>query len=118
MAKQPLGSASRLTGLVAKLAETVDSRAGGNPEKSYTAKLLKSGELKCGKKIAEEAAELALAIAAEGRKETASEAADLIFHLLVGLRAKGVTLDMVADALAERRGVSGLAEKASRQTNA
>lgn len=117
MAKQPLGSADRLTGLVAVLASTVDSRAGGNPEKSYTAKLLKSGELRCGKKIAEEAAELALAIAAEGRKETASEAADLIFHLLVGLRAKGVTLDMVADALAERRGVSGLAEKASRQTN-
>ncbi|MEQ8558013.1 MAG: phosphoribosyl-ATP diphosphatase [Henriciella sp.] len=118
MAKQPLGSADRLTGLLAALAETVDSRAGGNPEKSYTAKLLNSGELRCGKKIVEEAGEVALAIAAEGRKETASETADLIFHLLVGLRAKGVTLDMVADALAERRGVSGLAEKASRQTKA
>ena len=49
-----------------------------------------------------------------GRKEVASETADLLFHLLVGLRAKGVSLDMVADALAERRGVSGLAEKAAR----
>lgn len=118
MAKQPLGSATRLSALLGSLAETVDSRAGGNPEKSYTARLLGSGELRCGKKIAEEAAELALAIAAEGRKETASEAADLIFHVLVGLRAKGVPLDMVADALAERRGVSGIAEKASRQTRA
>lgn len=118
MAKQPLGSADRLNALLGSLAATVDSRAGGNPEKSYTAKLLSSGELRCGKKIAEEAAELALAIAAEGRKETASEAADLIFHVLVGLRAKGVPLDMVADALAERRGVSGIAEKASRQTRA
>lgn len=118
MAKQSLGSADRLMDLVSKLAETVDGRAGGNPEKSYTAKLLHAGELRCGKKIAEEAVEVALALAAEGRKETASEAADLIFHLLVGLRAKGVPLDMVADALAERRGVSGLAEKAARQSKA
>ena len=118
MAKQPLGSAERLTGLVAALAETVDSRVGSSPEKSYTAKLLSGGEVRCGKKIVEEAGEVALAIAAEGRKETASEAADLIFHLLVGLRAKGVSLDMVADALAERRGVSGLEEKAARQSRA
>ena len=118
MGKQDLGSADRLTALLSTLARTVDERVDGNPEKSYTARLLKSGELRCGKKIAEEGAELALAIAAEGRRETASEAADLLFHLLVGLRAKGVSLDMVADALAERRGVSGLAEKASRQTRA
>lgn len=118
MAKQPLGPASKLNTLLATLAQTVDSRAGGDPEKSYTAKLLHSGELRCGKKIAEEAAEVALAIAAEGRKETAAEAADLLFHLLVGLRAKGVSLDMVAEALAERRGVSGLAEKAARQSKA
>ncbi|WP_084396288.1 phosphoribosyl-ATP diphosphatase [Henriciella aquimarina] len=118
MAKQDLGSADRLNALLGTLAETVDERAGGDPEKSYTAKLLRAGPVRCGKKIAEEGAELALAIAAESRKEAASEAADLLFHMLVGLRAKGVSLDMVADALAERRGVSGLAEKASRQTKA
>jgi phosphoribosyl-ATP pyrophosphohydrolase len=116
MSKNDLGSAKRLTELVALLASTVDSRVDGNPDKSYTARLLKSGPLRCGKKIAEEGAEVALAIAAEGRKETAAETADLIFHLLVGLRAKGVSLDMVADALTERRGVSGLAEKAARQS--
>lgn len=118
MAKQELGSADRLTALFATLAETVDSRANSNPEKSYTAKLLQAGPVRCGKKIAEEGAELALAIAAESRKDAAAEAADLLFHMLVGLRAKGVPLDMVADALAERRGVSGLAEKAARQTKA
>ena len=118
VAKQELGSSQRLLDLLATLAQTVDSRAHGNPEKSYTAKLLKSGPIRCGKKIAEEGAEVALSIAAETPKDTASETADLLFHLLVGLRAKGVSLDMVADALAERRGVSGLAEKASRQTKA
>lgn len=115
MKKDPLGSTDRLNALLTVLSETVDMRVGGNPEKSYTARLLHSGPVRCGKKIAEEGAELALAIAAEGRKETAEEAADLLFHLLVGLRAKGVTLDMVADALAARRGVSGIAEKAARK---
>lgn len=118
MPKQDLGSATRLNALLAILAETVDSRVDGNPEKSYTARLLQAGPLRCGKKIAEEGAEVALAIAAEGRRETAAETADLLFHLLVGLRAKGVPLDMVADALADRRGVSGIAEKSSRQTKA
>lgn len=118
MAKQELGSARRLTTLLETLAETVDSRVGSDPEKSYTARLLKAGELKCAKKIAEEGAEVALAIAAESRKDVAAETADLLFHLLVGLRARGVPLDMVADALAERRGVSGIAEKAARQTRA
>ena len=113
--KDPLGSPDKLNRLLAELSKTVDSRAGGNPEKSYTARLLHSGPVRCGKKIAEEGAELALAIAAESRKDTAAEAADLLFHMLVGLRAKGVTLDMVADALAERRGVSGIAEKAARK---
>lgn len=115
MKKEALGSADKLATLLGLLSTTVDNRASSNPEKSYTAKLLHSGPVRCGKKIAEEGAELALAIAAEGRRETAEEAADLLFHMLVGLRAKGVSLDMVASALAERRGVSGIVEKANRQ---
>lgn len=118
MPKQELGSPERLMALLSTLAETVDSRVDGNPEKSYTARLLKAGPVRCAKKIAEEGAEVALAIAAESRRDAAAETADLLFHLLVGLRAKGVPLDMVADALAERRGVSGIAEKAARQTKA
>lgn len=113
--KKPLGSANSLNTLLAALSSTVDDRVNSNPEKSYTAKLLHAGPIRCGKKIAEEGAELALAIAAEGKTETAEEAADLLFHMFVGLRIKGVSLDMVADALAERRGVSGIAEKASRK---
>ena len=118
MPKQELGSAQQLNALIAILARTVDERVDSNPDKSYTARLLRSGEIRCAKKIAEEGAEVALAIAAESRKDVAAETADLLFHLLVGLRARGVPLDMVAEALAERRGVSGIAEKAARQTKA
>lgn len=110
----PLGSAAALSALIEQLAATVDTRVGGDPTASYTAKLLAKGPLTCGKKIAEEGAELALALAAQGEAETASEAADLIYHMLVGLRAKGVPLDAVAEALAKRQGLSGLDEKAGR----
>lgn len=115
MTDRPLGSADNLASLIAYLAETVDSRVGGDPKDSYTARLLHKGSLHCGKKIAEEGAELALALAAEGRSESASEAADLIYHMLVGLRSKGVSLDQVANALRKRQGLSGLEEKANRQ---
>ena len=115
MTDKPLGSAEDLSTLIAYLAETVDSRVGGDPKDSYTAKLLQKGSLHCGKKIAEEGAELALALAAEGRSESASEAADLIYHMLVGLRSKGVSLNQVAAALRKRQGLSGLEEKESRE---
>lgn len=114
MSDKPLGDGTGLTSLIAYLAETVDSRVGGDPKDSYTAKLLSKGPLHCGKKIAEEGAELALALAAEGKSESAAEAADLIYHMLVGLRSKGVSLDQVAAALRKRQGISGLEEKAAR----
>ena len=111
----PLGSAEALNLMLTTLSEIVDDKIGGDPAKSYTAKLYGSGPLGCGKKIAEEGAELALALAAQGQEESASEAADLLYHMLVGLRAKGVSLDEVAAALAARQGLSGLEEKARRK---
>ncbi|MDJ0921763.1 MAG: phosphoribosyl-ATP diphosphatase [Henriciella sp.] len=111
-----LGSAMTLSAVIDHLADTIDARVGGDPKSSYTAKLLGEGPLSCGKKIAEEGAELALAMAAQGEAETASEAADLIYHMLVGLRAKGVSLDAVAETLAKRQGLSGLEEKAARNS--
>ena len=115
MTNTPLGSADSLGALIGHLSNTIDSRAGGDPSASYTAKLLSKGPLACGKKIAEEGAELALALAAQGKTESASEAADLIYHMLVGLRSRGVSLEDVATALAARQGISGLAEKAARR---
>ncbi len=117
MSDNPLGSASALGDVLAHLAETIDARAGADPSASYTAKLLAAGPLECGKKIVEEAGELALAITAQGEAEGAAEAADLLYHALVGLRSRGVSLDAVAEALAGRQGISGLAEKAGRETS-
>lgn len=114
MTDTPLGNAHALVDMMGYLAMTIDDRAGEAPDNSYTAKLLAKGPLHCGKKIAEEGAELALALAAQGKTEAASEAADLIYHMMVGLRSKGVSLDEVSDALRERQGISGLDEKASR----
>lgn len=114
MSNTPLGNAHSLMDMIGYLTMTIDARAARGGERSYTQSLLEKGPLHCGKKIAEEGTELALALAAQGETETAAEAADLIYHMLVGLRAKGVSLDQVADALRERQGVSGLDEKASR----
>lgn len=114
MSNTPLGSSQSLMDVISHLATTIDARADGDGERSYTKSLLEKGTLHCGKKIAEEGAELALALAAQGEQESASEAADLLYHMLVGLRAKGVSLDDVSEALKARQGMSGLDEKASR----
>lgn len=93
----------------------VAAKASADPETSYTAQLLGKGVGKCAKKFGEEAVEAALAAVSEGPESLASEAADTLYHLAVLLHAAGVSTDAVADALTKRRGVSGLAEKASRQ---
>ena len=109
-----LGSTTALATILTALARTIDGRVGADPAASYTARLLSEGPLICGKKIADEGAELALALAAQGADETVEEAADLLYHMLVGLRSKAVSLDAVARALAARQGLSGLIEKANR----
>ncbi|MEM6410713.1 MAG: phosphoribosyl-ATP diphosphatase [Pseudomonadota bacterium] len=112
-----LGNPSSFIEAVSKLSETIDSRADADPSSSYTASLLAKGQKKVAQKISEEGSELAIAIVSEGEHEVASEAADLIYHLLVGLRARGVTLEDVATILKARESQSGLAEKASREKN-
>ena len=114
MSDSPLGNAHGLMDMLGYLAMTIDARADGDGERSYTMSLLEKGPLHCGKKIAEEGAELALALAAQGETESAAEAADLLYHILVGLRSKGVSLDQVSAALKARQGLSGLDEKAAR----
>lgn len=92
----------------------VSAKASGDPGESYTARLLDAGPIMCAKKLGEEGVELALAIASGNAGDVANEAADLLYHLAVGLKSAGVTGEDVAAVLAARRGVSGLAEKASR----
>ena len=92
----------------------VHERAAAAAEQSYTRKLLDKGVAHCAKKLGEEAVETALAAVTEDRGRLIAEAADLLYHLLVLLEARGVALAEVEAALAERLGRSGLDEKASR----
>lgn len=111
----PLGDGDKLFEALAELARTIDARAASaSQETSYTAKLLSAGTHKCAKKLGEEAVETAIALVSESNEAVASEAADLLYHLLVALRARGVALSSLGDALASRKGQSGLEEKASR----
>jgi|APTNR8051073442_1049403.scaffolds.fasta_scaffold00426_24 phosphoribosyl-ATP pyrophosphohydrolase len=97
-----------------KLFITIASKRGEDATKSYSASLLQAGPKKCAKKFGEEAVELAIAIVAENKSEVASEAADMLFHFAAAIIAAGVNPDEVSKILAQRRGLSGIDEKASR----
>jgi phosphoribosyl-ATP pyrophosphohydrolase/phosphoribosyl-AMP cyclohydrolase len=104
--------------LLPRLWAELHARKRDTSGRSYTRSLLDAGAAKIGAKIREEADELARAIAGESDERVVSEAADEIYHLLVGLLARGVDLRAVEAELARRFGVSGLAEKASRTPGA
>ena len=114
MSHDPLGPTAYLGDVLKELAKTIDARAGDDPSTSWTAKLLAGGPALAAKKLGEEGVEAALAVASQGDEDVANEAADVIYHLLVALRSRGVALDRVAKVLEDRQGKSGLAEKASR----
>src|SRR5436190_15336230 len=98
-----------------ELAERVKERAAASPDVSYTRKLLDKGVAHCAKKLGEEAVETALAAVTEDRERLIAETADLLYHLLVVLEARGIRLAEVEAALAARTTQSGLDEKASRK---
>lgn len=106
----PKSSAPTLYDLAARVKE----RASASAETSYTRKLLDKGIVHCAKKLGEEAVETALAAVGEDRERVIAETADLLYHLLVVLEARGITLTEVEAALAARMSRSGLDEKASR----
>lgn len=99
---------------LADLAAIVAERARSGDAGSYTAKLLAAGPGKCAKKFGEEAFELAMAAVAEDGRAVTAEAADVLYHLLVLLEARGVPLADVMAELQRRTAQGGLAEKASR----
>lgn len=96
------------------LARTIAARASADPDSSWTARLLAKGPEKCAEKFGEEAVEAIIEAVKGDRAGLTSEAADVLFHLLVMLQSRGVALDDVMAELARRHGTSGLAEKASR----
>jgi phosphoribosyl-ATP pyrophosphohydrolase len=96
------------------LEQRVKARAQASADVSYTRRLLDQGVDQCAKKLGEEAIETVLAAVAEDRDRLIAEAADLIYHLLVVLAARGVAFSDVEAELAKRTRQSGLEEKAGR----
>ena len=96
------------------LEKRVQERAKAGADVSYTRKLIDKGVAHCAKKLGEEAVETVIAAVHEDRDRLIAESADLIYHLLVLLQARGITLAEVEAMLAGRTGKSGLDEKASR----
>lgn len=97
-----------------RLEATIAARRGADPASSYVAKLSAAGRAKIAQKVGEEAVETVIAAMAGDPAKLTSEAADLMFHLLILLADGGVTLADVAAELDRREGVSGLTEKAAR----
>jgi phosphoribosyl-ATP pyrophosphohydrolase/phosphoribosyl-AMP cyclohydrolase len=100
--------------LLASLEEVLEARKKSTGESSYTKSLYDAGPAKIGEKIREEAGELAVALESESDERVVAEAADEVYHLLVGLRLRGIPLRRVLGELERRFGTSGHEEKASR----
>ncbi len=92
----PIGGLARLEQVIAERAATPE------PD-SYTASLLQKGVQRCAQKVGEEGVEVALAAVSGDREQLNNEAADLLYHLLVCLRAAGSDLDQVLAVLSARR---------------
>ncbi len=99
---------------LSRLAATIAARRSADPDTSWVAKLHARGVPVIARKLGEEAVETVVAALSGTREELVGEAADMLFHLLVLLDAKGVSLDEVLAELERREGTSGIAEKASR----
>ena len=100
---------------LADLADIVAERAANaDPASSYTAKLLADGVERCARKFGEEAVEAVIAALGQDDKALTGEAADVLYHLLVLLKARGISLDAVMRELHARTRQSGLQEKAAR----
>jgi len=97
-----------------RLAATIEARKGADPETSWTAKLLAKGPEKCAEKFGEEAVEAIIEAVKGDRAKLTAEAADVLYHLLVMLASRDITLADVLAELERREGVSGIAEKAAR----
>lgn len=98
-----------------ELEQRIALRAAASPDESYTAKLISRGIAKTSQKLGEEATEAVIAAVTGNREELVKESADVLYHLLVVLRASGVPLAEVMQELDTRTAQSGLAEKAARK---
>jgi phosphoribosyl-ATP pyrophosphohydrolase len=100
---------------LARLWATIEARRGAGPDTSYTAKLLASGPAGIARKLGEEALEAVIEAVKGDSAALTRESADVLYHLLVLWEAAGLKPDDVAAELTRREGVSGIAEKRSRE---
>ena len=100
--------------ILKKLEQVIESRKGGEVEKSYVAKLFSKGRKKIAQKVGEEAVELCIAAAHNDKVEAVSESADLLFHMMVLWSDMGIKPDDVYNELLSREGISGIEEKKER----
>jgi phosphoribosyl-ATP pyrophosphohydrolase len=96
------------------LAAIVAARAGSTAERSYTKSLLEAGPARAAKKFGEEAVEAVIAATEDDRTALIKESADVLYHLIVLLRVRDISLDEVMGELQRRTAESGHAEKAGR----
>ncbi len=108
------GEAPRALPVLAELSAVLEARRDADAGQSYTRSLLDGGPARIGAKIREEAGELAEAIASETDERVIAEAADVLYHAMVGLVSRGLALRDVEVELARRFGISGHEEKARR----
>jgi phosphoribosyl-ATP pyrophosphohydrolase len=102
--------------ILARLTATIEARKGSDPGASYVGKLFSKGDDAILKKIGEEATELVMAAKDRDPARVTSEAADLLFHMMVALAAQGLTLADVLAELERREGTSGIDEKNARNS--
>jgi len=101
--------------ILERIADSIEERKGGDPEKSYVAKLFAKGDDAMRKKIGEEATEVVLAAKGGDRLQIVREVTDLWFHCMIVLARHGLGPDDVLAEMQRREGISGLDEKASRK---
>ena len=101
--------------VLTRLARKIESRKGADKKKSYTAKLFARGPEKCAEKFGEEAIEAIIACAKGDKKNLKEECADVLFHMLVMMQSRDVSLEDVYEELERREGKSGIIEKQERK---
>ena len=99
---------------LADLQAIIANRASAAPETSWTAKLLSQGPARVAKKFGEEAVEAVIAAVEGNSTELTTEAADVVYHLIVMLTSRGIAVADVMAELERRTAQSGIAEKAAR----
>src|SRR5271154_5866194 len=106
--------ADKLGEAMARVWQTIEARRGGDPDSSYTAKLLAAGPAGIARKLGEESLEAVIEAVKGDSAALTRESADVLYHLLVLWAAAGLSPDDIAAELTRREGISGVEEKRSR----